>query len=102
MEIRCPHCDHSIKIKSAKPGTHRPQCPKCRKEFQLTVPPGGGQPVVGLAADSPEATLSDASTTATIVTSPGASAPSSTAATHANVAPDAARHLVAHPRDGKV
>jgi hypothetical protein len=91
VEIRCPHCDHPIKIKSAKPGTHRPQCPKCRKGFQLTVPQGGGQPVVGLAAASPEATLSDASTAATIVTSPGASAPPSTAATHANVAPDATR-----------
>ncbi len=95
MEIRCPHCDHSIKIKTAKPGTHRPQCPKCRKLFQLTVPSGTGQPTVGLVADAPkettaqQKTLADAATTATIAApsaadgSTGQATPAESAATDA-------------------
>ncbi len=91
MEIRCPHCDHSIKIKTAKPGTHRPQCPKCRKLFQLTVPSGAGQPTVGPIGETQDKTLPDTATTATISASPAADTLHSQAAPDAGFVSDATR-----------
>ncbi len=85
MEIRCPHCEHSIKIKTAKPGTYRPQCPKCRKLFQLTVPRGGDESAtVGLLTETRGATRPDPAATAPMVRPPPgdaapADAPPSTA-----------------------
>ena len=38
MEIICPHCQHPIKAKGAKPGRYKLKCGKCGKEFVLTVP----------------------------------------------------------------
>ncbi|MFO0804899.1 MAG: serine/threonine-protein kinase [Gemmataceae bacterium] len=37
MPLSCPHCDHRLNLKSAKPGRYRPRCPKCEKLFALTV-----------------------------------------------------------------
>ncbi len=37
MAIQCPYCQHSISVKSLKPGKFAPKCPKCSKAFHLTV-----------------------------------------------------------------
>ncbi len=38
MAINCPYCRHTIRIKQAKPGRHRPNCPKCHRKFLVEVP----------------------------------------------------------------
>ena len=45
MNIACPACRAPIHVKSPKPGTYAPKCPKCAVAFQLIV------------ADDPEQTI---------------------------------------------
>jgi hypothetical protein len=40
MAFCCPHCDHRLNLKSAKPGRYRPRCPRCEKLFALTIEGG--------------------------------------------------------------
>ncbi len=35
--IQCPYCPHSMTAKGAKAGRFKPKCPKCGRQFQLTV-----------------------------------------------------------------
>ena len=38
MSIACPYCDHTLNLKSPRPGRFRPKCPACAKPFVLIVP----------------------------------------------------------------
>ncbi len=38
MNVTCPYCRNSIRLKGVKPGRFTPKCPKCAKPFVLTVP----------------------------------------------------------------
>ncbi|MDR3633927.1 MAG: protein kinase [Isosphaeraceae bacterium] len=55
MIIQCPHCQHSIGLKSTKPGRYATKCPKCAERFQLTVPddPNGTPKVKPLPSEAP-------------------------------------------------
>lgn len=37
MEITCPNCSHSMKLKKPKPGVYKPKCGKCQKFFALKI-----------------------------------------------------------------
>jgi serine/threonine protein kinase len=37
LAIACPYCDHSLNLKSPKPGRFRPNCPACDRPFVLIV-----------------------------------------------------------------
>jgi hypothetical protein len=35
--IRCPHCDHRILVRNARPRTYQLACPKCKDELYLLI-----------------------------------------------------------------
>lgn len=37
MAIVCPHCQHSMTAKGAKPGRYKPKCAKCGQAFGVTI-----------------------------------------------------------------
>lgn len=37
MTIHCPHCNHGMSVKDAKPGCYKPKCSKCGRRFALTL-----------------------------------------------------------------
>lgn len=39
MPLQCPHCQHNMVVKDAKPGKYKPKCAKCGERFLLTVFP---------------------------------------------------------------
>jgi hypothetical protein len=41
VNVSCPHCQHAINFKTAKPGRFKPNCPKCGKAFVLTIAADG-------------------------------------------------------------
>ncbi len=43
MGVLCPHCQHAIAVKNAKPGRYSPKCSKCGQAFLLTVPAGADE-----------------------------------------------------------
>ncbi|MBC7852266.1 MAG: serine/threonine protein kinase [Pirellulaceae bacterium] len=43
MPLLCPHCQHSMVVKDAKPGKYKPKCAKCGERFSLTVFPDASQ-----------------------------------------------------------
>lgn len=38
MLVRCPLCDHKMKVKQPDPGSYKPKCGKCKQRFSLWVP----------------------------------------------------------------
>src|SRR5262245_18282883 len=42
MAVHCPYCQHSMNVKSARPGRFNPKCSKCGRVFLLTVSAGPG------------------------------------------------------------
>ena len=47
MPLHCPHCQHSMVVKDAKPGKYKPKCAKCGERFSLTVyPDASKEPLV--------------------------------------------------------
>lgn len=61
MPLQCPHCQHNMVVKDAKPGKYKPKCAKCGERFALTVfPDASKEPLTerlpiegGTVADSP-------------------------------------------------
>lgn len=37
MLIRCPHCDHRILVRNARPRTYELSCPKCSRELYMLI-----------------------------------------------------------------
>jgi hypothetical protein len=37
VRFSCPYCDHTLNVKNAKPGHFLPKCPKCARQFHLSV-----------------------------------------------------------------
>src|SRR6476469_9548733 len=37
VPLHCPHCQHSMVVKDAKPGKYKPKCARCGERFALTV-----------------------------------------------------------------
>jgi hypothetical protein len=46
MAFPCPHCSHSLKLKTAKPGRYTPKCPQCGRQFQVLIPEEPDRPPV--------------------------------------------------------
>ena len=46
VEINCPHCGHTIRIKRIKPGKHRPACPACERAFSLSLASEDAEPEI--------------------------------------------------------
>ncbi|MBC7854358.1 MAG: protein kinase, partial [Pirellulaceae bacterium] len=85
MPLHCPHCQHSMVVKDAKPGKYKPKCAKCGERFSLTVFPDASQePLVQkLPAEGEQPSIANAPTVlyppaaeATIVSPPSPPAPS--------------------------
>ncbi|MGI8980435.1 MAG: protein kinase domain-containing protein [Pirellulaceae bacterium] len=64
MPLHCPHCQHSMVVKDAKPGKYKPKCAKCGERFSLTVFPDASQePLVQkLPADGERPSIANAPT----------------------------------------
>ena len=73
MPLHCPHCQHSMVVKDAKPGKYKPKCAKCGERFSLTVFPDASlEPLVEKL--SAETTLPNIATTPTVQYPPPAEA----------------------------
>jgi serine/threonine protein kinase len=45
VAIVCPHCQHSMSVKGAKPGRYTPKCSRCKQPFLIVVPEDPARPV---------------------------------------------------------
>ena len=64
MPLHCPHCQHSMVVKDAKPGKYKPKCAKCGERFSLTVfPDASKEPLIQkLPAEGERANIANAPT----------------------------------------
>ncbi len=61
MQFTCPHCQHGLNVKDAKPGQYKPKCTKCGERFSLTVfAEGDRAPLVAPLAAAPQVAASPA------------------------------------------
>ena len=39
MSVKCPYCEHKMRVKGAHPGRFLPACDRCNNTFILVIPP---------------------------------------------------------------
>ena len=59
MSVKCPYCDHRMRLKGGRPGKFLPACDRCGDTFILIIPADPDAPMLVTPLDEVRRKLKD-------------------------------------------